>query len=34
MTRRDFGMLAAAPLSEARAAINSRFKGVQIGAIT
>jgi hypothetical protein len=35
-TRRDFGMLALAglPLSLAFAKINSKFKGVQIGAIT
>src|SRR5258705_12234814 len=35
-TRRDFGKLALAalPLAEADAAVNSKFKGVQIGAIT
>jgi sugar phosphate isomerase/epimerase len=35
-TRRDFGKLALAalPLAEAYAAVNSKFKGVQIGAIT
>jgi sugar phosphate isomerase/epimerase len=35
-SRRDFGKLAlaAAPFAQAYAAINSRFKGVQIGAIT
>ncbi len=35
-TRRDFSRLALAalPLAQARAAINSRFQGVQIGAIT
>ena len=35
-SRRDFGKLAlaAAPFAQAYAAINSKFKGVQIGAIT